>query len=106
MFCQTLVQAQAQLRSDHLSKQYVSNFYLVSRQGGLYKWSCCVSCYNVISPNMLLLCASRAVHPPSWSPAPGESKLHFLKRVTTEGHTIVDAFLTVSAAQIGQATAL
>ncbi|KAK9831382.1 hypothetical protein WJX81_007976 [Elliptochloris bilobata] len=41
-------------------------------------------------------------HPPSWSPAPGEGRLHFIKRVTTEGHTVVDAFLTVSAAQIGQ----
>ena len=43
-----------------------------------------------------------AEHPPSWSPASGESRWHFLKRVTTEGHTVVDAFLTVSAAQIGQ----
>lgn len=41
------------------------------------------------------------VFAPSLHKAQGESTLHFIKRVLTEGHTVPDAFLTVAAAQIG-----
>lgn len=37
-----------------------------------------------------------------WLPIPGESKLHYLYRLTFEGHTAFDAWLTLACGQIGQ----